>query len=757
MIQKIPNITDAQLKERGVQALSNRPNLASQYGKGGMTPEELKKWFDNLAFFLKDEINKIHDVLYSKDAAKYINTIALDEWNISSLQDLLEAITNGQFAQVLQVSRSPSNVMREPLQGVLYWMLSDISECKNRLAKAEESFNDADANAKLSAASAAAAAETANQAAKTANLFAQDASGCASQASIHDRSAQNAMNAAKGYAEDAAVAADRVAAVVAHEAYYCAMEDHEVLSDDQGKICIIPRNVTMLNGTALDSDLLNKAKNCAIVVLPNGCENIADKFFETAKLQTVRISPTTTSIGEYAFNLCSELKRVVLPDSVVEIKNAAFQGCSSLVDFVLGRGITEIPGNIFYNCTALHTVKLTEQIETISANAFVKWYGLTKIHIPKSVTRIGNTAFAHCTGLFEITVDPENTVYHADGCCLIHTADKRMIAGCRNSVIPSDGSVTTLGKDCFYGQKGIATMYLPEAIKVLEAQVFKSCTNLAVIRMPGVTDIGSKVFAKLSTDPDEMQLTDVLLPATIISIASDAFAGSSLERIYCRFSKDQVDSSWESSVPDGGVVHYIGADEIVTVSSPFNSLTLYNSGKTDNTRVVEIADPNTYVTFGYGSFSQCKKLSFVEFPKEYEIGLSAFADDIGLVNLNINPQGTIGNQAFRDCTGLKCVVIGDNTEGIDYKVFWGCTQLEYVKLGPNVVSIGSQAFDAKTTTSVKLTVDMTIYGEAIPFPELDAGAFDNREQLEIRVPFGRTGELAKKTNWSTWADYMVEV
>ena len=51
-MKKLGNITNEQIKEKGVQALDDRPNAASQYGQSGLTAAQLKLWFDKLATFL---------------------------------------------------------------------------------------------------------------------------------------------------------------------------------------------------------------------------------------------------------------------------------------------------------------------------------------------------------------------------------------------------------------------------------------------------------------------------------------------------------------------------------------------------------------------------------------------------------------------------------------------------------------------------------------------------------------------------------
>ena len=99
----LKKITKKQIAEKGVQALSNKPNIASQYGVGGLSAENLKLWFDKLSTFLADKINEIYDALSANDAAEYIR-LALDDYGIETLNELIAAILSGDLAdRLLQV------------------------------------------------------------------------------------------------------------------------------------------------------------------------------------------------------------------------------------------------------------------------------------------------------------------------------------------------------------------------------------------------------------------------------------------------------------------------------------------------------------------------------------------------------------------------------------------------------------------------------------------------------------------------------
>ena len=69
-------------------------------------------------------------------------------------------------------------------------------------------------------------------------------------------------------------------------------------------------------------------------------------------LDTIDGLPVTT-IGSCAFNECTGLTSITLPDSITTIEWSAFEGCTSLTSITLPNSVTTIGFSAFEGCTGL--------------------------------------------------------------------------------------------------------------------------------------------------------------------------------------------------------------------------------------------------------------------------------------------------------------------------------------------------------------------------------------------------------------------
>ncbi len=184
---------------------------------------------------------------------------------------------------------------------------------------------------------------------------------------------------------------------------------------------------------------------------------------------------TVVGIESFAFHLCNNITSVVIPYSVTTIGRYAFSNCMSLSNVDFSGGIIE--GEAFLNCKNLTSLDLSG-VSEIGKYAFSGCSGLKELFIPDSVTNIEAFAFSGCENLESIEVSEDNKVYSSINNCLVKTKAKTLVLGCKNSVIPSDGSVLEIGKGAFSGCSGLTSVDIPQSVYTIGEGAFSNCSGL---------------------------------------------------------------------------------------------------------------------------------------------------------------------------------------------------------------------------------------------------------------------------------------
>ena len=345
-------------------------------------------------------------------------------------------------------------------------------------------------------------------------------------------------------------------------------------------------------------------------------------FQGCSNLTSITIPDSITSIGDYAFSRCTGLTRITIPDGVTSIGSSAFYGCISLTDITIPDGVTSIGEFAFYGCTGLTSLTIPDGVASIGNNMFYECSNLTSITIPDSITSIGDYAFSRCTSLTRITIP--------DG---VTSIGSNAFYGCISLTgITIPEGVTSIGSNVFHGCTSLTDIIIPDSVTSIWDYAFYECTSLTDITIPdGVINIDSHVFHGCTS------LTDITIPDSITSIGDSAFY--------------ECTSLTDITIPDG--VTSIGSNVFYGCTS-----------LTD----ITIPDSVTYVS--YRAFQYCSNLTSITI---------------------LDSVTSIASNAFSDCA-IKRLVVADGSKTITREMVMCQSTLQEVVIPDSVTSIGDGAF-----------------------------------------------------------------
>ena len=147
----------------------------------------------------------------------------------------------------------------------------------------------------------------------------------------------------------------------------------------------------------------------------------------------------------------------VIPDdgSVKKILDCAFSRINGLTELVFPSSVEQLEDSAIYQCDHLRRIEFGKDI----------WY-------------ISATAIIECPQLSELTVADENPRFYSQGNCIIDSERKTMVLGCKNSIIPDDGSVMEISEDTFAPIEELTELWIPDGVEVVRTEAVTRCLNL---------------------------------------------------------------------------------------------------------------------------------------------------------------------------------------------------------------------------------------------------------------------------------------
>ena len=481
--------------------------------------------------------------------------------------------------------------------------------------------------------------------------------------------------------------------------------------------------ITGYNGSAAALYIPEEIDGHEVVAIGNGA------FEDRTDLRTVMIPDSVTRIEVWAFYNCNNLSNVTLSNNLNYMGEYAFGNCKKITKIEIPKSL-DSSGGPFKNCDGLKMVTFEKGTTEISSSLFEDCTGLEEIDIPDTVTVIENSAFNGCVNLSQITIPDTVTII-----------DKFAFYDCEKLVsVNIPDSVTKIYDYAFDDCSNLSNMTLSKNLEYMGERAFGNCTKITKIEIPksldssggpfencislkkvtfekGTTKISRSLFAGCNG------LEEIYIPDTITVIGNNAFSScTKLEQINFSNKLTKIES-----------YGFYGCTSLKKITLPDSINSIENNIFQNCTSLIEVHLSNILKEIPVSSFEGCKKLTTINFPSTLTtIEDSAFSGCESLPEA-ILPSGVekIESNAFENCKSLKKAVVPDTVSSIGGSAFYGCEALTDITLGSKLKKIANQTFyGCAALPSIVIPYNVTAIGDS---------AFVNCTKLtQITVPRNTT-------------------
>ena len=453
------------------------------------------------------------------------------------------------------------------------------------------------------------------------------------------------------------------------------------------------------------------ANHLESIKLPSGLICIGYSAFSgCSAIKTIDIPASVMTIEEGAFSGCSGMKNVNFEENsqLRRIGVGGFFACKSLEEIVIPPLVTKIGINAFVNCTNLkfvHIPSTVEHIGVVATDRMVCVVDGTNAYICSDKEDCYTKVYADKYSIpFKLCDEHDNSVE-------VLNPDIIMQGFCGDNaawVLCSDGNLTVSGTGAIYNyntsnsndgfnapwstyRNEIKSVNVSNGITEIGSSTFEYLQQMESASIPeGVTKIAYGAF------DSSIKLQRITIPASVIHIEGKAFSGCQGMTEVIWAENTQLETIGEHAF--GGCTSLLNID----VPEKVKSIGFRAFRDCLNLRYINIRPENRYYSNDVnGVLFNKDKTVLIQYPLGSEITTYTIP----------NTVVTVGEFSFSECVNLKNVIIPESVITVEWQAFFRCEAIETVEIAKGVKSIGHNTFyNCKRLKSIVIPDSLEILG-----------------------------------------------